>query len=165
MLRTQSDVADLTNSAATGRIIPFMPGYFSPGSIYRTLLGMRLTHTLSTNALYELRLQYMTNKHHVFQTKSRDITPKYEIIPGYKVNEAPFGYWGFDDTGLAGTHLGGWMNLGRDASINSTIYFAGDFTTQYNAHNQVKTGFEFYYNDFTFSVSLGITSKASPTIP
>ena len=148
LLTSQSEVADLTNSAATGRIIPFMPGYFSPGSIYRDMIGFKLTHTLDAKSLYEVRFQYMYNKNNVHQIETRDRTPRYEIVPGYFVDEAPYGYWGYGTSGPAGTHLGGWMNLGRDSTVNTTTYIATDYTTQFDANNQIKAGFEFYYNDF-----------------
>ncbi|MBT8294471.1 MAG: TonB-dependent receptor, partial [Eudoraea sp.] len=165
LISTQSEAANLTNSAATGRIIPFMPGYYSPGSIYRTMVGFKLTHTLNSKSLYEVRFQYMYNKHNVHQMETRDTTPRYEIIPGYSVDEAPLGYWGFGTSGVAGIHLGGWMNLGRDSTVNTTTYLAADYTTQFNAFNQIKAGFEFYYNDFdvkstTYSPSMSTWTRS-----
>jgi len=153
LLRSQSEIANLTNSSETGRIIPYMPGYYSPGSIYRAMAGMKLTHTINPKSYLELRLQYMRNKNNIFQTQMRDTTERYEIVPGYFVNEAPYGYWGYGVSGVGSTHLGGWMNLGRDASVNSTLYLATDYTMQYNAFNQIKTGFEYYYNDFDIKSS------------
>jgi outer membrane receptor protein involved in Fe transport len=165
MLKTQLQVANLTNSSPRGRIIPFMPGYFSPGSVFRNLIGFKLTHTLSTNSLYEIKFQYMHNKNNIHQMEGRDTTPRYEIVPGYFVDEAPYGYYGYGTGGPAGTPLGGWMNLGRDSTTNSTTYLAADYLTQFDANNQIKTGFEFYYNDYdikssTVSPSMGTWTRS-----
>jgi len=165
LLTSQSEVANLTNSANTGRIIPFMPDYYSPGSIFRSMLGFKFTHTLDSRSLYEVRFQYMYNKHNVHQAETRDKTPRHEIVSGFLVDEAPFGYWGQGTSGVAGTHLGGWMNLGRDSTINTTTYLAADYTNQINANNQFKVGFEYYYNDFdvkstTYSPSMSTWSRS-----
>lgn len=165
LLRTQSQVANLTNSANTGRIIPFMPDYFSPGSIYRNMIGFKLTHTLSSSSLYEVKFQYMHNRNNVHKAEDRNRTKKYQIVPGYFVDEAPFGYRGYGANGPAGTHLGGWMNLGRDSTINTTTYLGFDYSTQFDARNQIKAGFEFFYNDFdvkstTESPSMGTWTRS-----
>jgi outer membrane receptor protein involved in Fe transport len=165
LITSQSEVANLTNSANTGRMIPFMPGYYSPGSIYRSMLGFKLTHTLDAKSYYEVRFQYMYNKHNVHQLETRDTTPRHEIVPGYFVDEAPFGYWGYGTSGVAGTHLGGWMNLGRDSTVNTTTVLAADYTNQINANNQIKAGFEYYYNDFdikstTYSPSMSTWTRS-----
>ncbi len=44
--------------------------------------------------------------------------------------------------------MGGWMNLGRDKSVNSTTSFRVDITSQVNTRNQIKAGIHATYNDF-----------------
>jgi outer membrane receptor protein involved in Fe transport len=78
----------------------------------------------------------------------RDTTKKYEIVSGYYVDEAPYGYWGYGVTGIDGMRIGGWMNLGRDKSVNSTTSFRFDFTSQVNIRNQFQTGLHIVYNDY-----------------
>jgi outer membrane receptor protein involved in Fe transport len=148
LLRTQDEVADLTLSGNRGISIPFMPGYYSPGAIYHNIFGLKFTHTLSNKSLYEIRFQYKHTRHNVQQTESRDIDNKYEILPGYFVDEAPYGFSPDGTSGPGNVHLGGWMNLGRDSTVNSSTTLAFDLTTQLDSRNQVKTGLEFVYNDF-----------------
>jgi outer membrane receptor protein involved in Fe transport len=78
----------------------------------------------------------------------RDTTRQYEPIPGYYVDEAPYGYWGYGVSGIDGMILGGWMNLGRDKSLNSTFRFSLDLTSQLNLNNEIKAGIDVAYNDY-----------------
>ena len=165
VLRGQEEIANLTNSSNTGMSIPFMPDYFSPSSVYRTLVGLKFNHTLSNTTFYEASLQYKYAYNSTYKTPDRDLTARYEIVPGYFTDEAPYGYYGYGQTGVAGMHLGGWMNLGRDNSKNSTTTFAFNLNTQMDAHNFVKTGVEFVYNDFrinstTESPSMGTWTRS-----
>ncbi|MFQ6676639.1 MAG: outer membrane beta-barrel protein, partial [Fidelibacterota bacterium] len=88
-----------------------------------------------------------------YRMAQRDTTRKYEIVPGYTVDEAPFGYWGYGVTGIDGMRIGGWMNLGRDSSTVSTTILRFDFTRQMNLSNQVKTGFQVTLNDYNIKSS------------
>ncbi len=153
VLRGTEEVADLTNSSNTGMSIPYMPGYFSPTSIYRNIYDLKLTHTISSKTLYEIKLQYKKSKYNTFQTSLRDTTDRYEVVPGYFVDEAPYGYWGYGETGPAGIHLGGWMNLGRDDSRNATYTASIDLSSQINSNNQIKTGVEFVLNNYNINSS------------
>lgn len=153
VLRSTDEVADLTNSSNTGMSIPYMPGYFSPSTIYRNIYDLKLTHTLSSKTLYEFKFQYKRSKHNTFQTSLRDTTKRYEIVPGLFVDEAPYGYWGYGVTGPAGIHLGGWMNLGRDKSLNTTYTMRLDFSSQFNRNNQIKTGMEIVLNNYDINSS------------
>jgi outer membrane receptor protein involved in Fe transport len=165
VLRSQSEIADLTSSSNRGMSIPYMPGYFSPSSVYRNIVGIKLTHSLSPKTFYETSLQYKTNKYHTFQTQARDTSRIYEMVPGYFVDEAPYGYNLDGSTGLGGTHLGGWMNLGRDDSKNSTYTFRADVTSQISPKNQLKTGLEFVYNDYEIrSYTIGSLSTWNRTM-
>lgn len=148
LLRDQGEIANLTNSDNRGLMVPYMPGWYSPGAIYHQVYGAKLTHTLSPRSLYEVRLQYKYSRHNVRQIRERDTTKKYEIIPGYFVDEAPYGFSSDGTSGPGSVHLGGWMNLGRDSTQNATTILAFDYTSQINIRNQLKTGFEFVYNDF-----------------
>lgn len=160
LLRSQEQVADLTNSSNRGISIPYMPGYYSPGIIYHYIGNVKLLHTLSSRSFYEVRLQYKLSQHNVYKTKDRNTSPVYEIVPGYFVDEAPYGYMGDMLTGIGGMHLGGWMNLGRDSTENATYTFRVDYTKKLNIKNDLKTGIELVYNDYnvrsaTVSPALG----------
>ncbi len=146
LIRSQEEVANFASST-----ILYMPGYFSPGSIYRNMIGMKLTNAISPRTYYEVRVQYNSNRHNVYQIADRDTTRKYELWPGFYIDEAPEGYIGHNvpTQGLShGMGLGGWMNLGRDTTTNTTTSFNFDITSQVATNHQIKAGVHFAYNDF-----------------
>ena len=147
VVRFQSEVADLVTSSS-GNSILYMPGYFSPASIYRNMAGLKLTHILSPKTFYEISIQNSINRYNTFKLTDRDTRKKYEPVPGYLVDEAPYGYWGYGTTGIDGMSMGGWMNLGRDKSVNSTFSFRSDLTSQITSKNQLKAGIHVVYNDY-----------------
>jgi len=147
VLRTPYEIADLVNSSS-GNAILYTPGYFSPSSIYRTMVGVKWTHALSARSYYEMSLQQNINHYNTFQMTLRDTTKRYQPVGGYWVDEAPFGYWGYGVSGIDGMIMGGWMNLGRDKSVNTTTKIKADLTSQLNDIHEIKTGLEIIYNDY-----------------
>lgn len=158
VLRSQSEIADLLNSNA-GASVLYMPGYYSPTDIYRSMIGLKFTHVLNPKTFYEVKLNYKRNKYNTYKMKDRDLTLRYEPVDDYFVDEAPFGYNGSSVSGIDGMSMGGWMNLGRDKSDNSTFNFAFDITNQFNSQNQFKAGLNVVYNDFNID-----SGTESPTM-
>ncbi len=147
VLRYNSEVADLIESSS-GDAKLYMPGYYSPSNIYRTMTGFKWTHMLSAKTFYEINLQHNINRYKTYQMALRDTTKKYEPVPGIFTDEAPWGYWGYGVTGIDGMILGGWMNLGRDKSVIATTKLQANFTSQLDNVNQVKAGVEIVYDDY-----------------
>ena len=144
VLRGVSQIADLANDAE----VLYIPGYYTPTDIYRTMVGAKLTHALGPKSFYEANIQYNRSKYNSFQTTLRDTSRIYQPVPGYYADEAPFGYWGYSSSAIDGMSLGGWMNLGRDESELSTYTFKFDFVSQLNETNELKLGTKVVYNDF-----------------
>lgn len=147
VLNSTFSVADLTNSSS-GNAVLFMPGFYSPTDIYRSMIGIKLNHMLNTKMFYDFTFQYFNNQYDTFQLAERDTSKTNEIIPGYFSDEAPNGYWGYSVKGLDGMIMGGWMNLGRDQSTNSTAILKFDLTRQINLRHQVKAGFQIATNHY-----------------
>lgn len=156
VLRSTSGVAGLVNRENLN-----MPGYFSPSDIYRTSFGAKLTHVFSAATFYQFQIQHKINRYNTFELTGRDTSKTNEIFPGYFADEAPSGYWGNSVSGIDGMSLGGWMNLGRDKSVNSTTSFRFDFTSQLNSSNMVKAGFEIVYNNY--DINTGTYSPSMTT--
>ncbi len=159
VLNSDYEVADLVNKSS-GNSMLYMPGYFSPSSVYRSMFSAKFTHVLSPKTFYEINLKHNINRYNTFKLADRDTSAVYQPVPGYFVDEAPYGYWGYGSTGIDGMSLGGWMNLGRDNSVNKTTMLRFDYTSQVDNRNQVKTGFEFVYNDYNIK---SITESPSMT--
>jgi outer membrane receptor protein involved in Fe transport len=164
ILKSQSEIANLLNSSS-GASVLYMPGYYSPADKYHKYFGLNFTHAISQNLFYDLRLQYQVHKNNAYQTKGRDLSLQYEPVSGYFVDEAPYGYYGYSVSAIDGTSMGGWMNLGRDRTVNSTYSLFFDLTSQLNPKNQLKTGFSLIYDDFdiestTESPSMGTWTRS-----
>jgi outer membrane receptor protein involved in Fe transport len=147
VLRDQHEIANLLN-AQDGASVLYMPGYYSPSTIYRAVVGAKLTHVLSSNTFYEVVVQYNSNRYNTFQTAARDTSKTIELFPGFFVDEAPFGYDPAGAAAIDGTSMGGWMNLGRDRTHNTTTSLRADLTSQVHMNHQIKTGLHFTYNDY-----------------
>jgi outer membrane receptor protein involved in Fe transport len=161
VLHSTYEIANLANSSS----VLYMPGYYSPSSIYRTFASAKITHVISSKTFYEVKVQHKINRYKTFQMETRDTSKIYEPVPGYKVDEAPYGYWGYSSSSIDGMIMGGWMNLGRDKSVNSTTSIKLDYLSQISFLNQVKAGIEFTFNDYdinsgTYSPSMNTWTRS-----
>lgn len=145
VLRSDYGIANLASGAAL-----FVPGYYSPSSIYRSIYGVKLNHMLSSQTFYEVIIQTMKNRYHTFKMADRDTTKNNEIVEDFYVDEAPYGYWGGVGVNAFGDkiRIGGWMNLGRDQSEITTSSARFDITSQVNNNNQFRSGFEIVLNNY-----------------
>ena len=143
---------ELANAVSSGPEILFVKGYYSPGSIYRNSVELKLNHSLSSKTYYDVLIQRKVSRNKVYQIDERDTTRSYSPIPGqpdYRVDEAPEGYWGYSVDAIGdGMRIGGWMNLGRDRTVNSTYTIKSDFVSQINNSNKLKSGIELIINDY-----------------
>jgi outer membrane receptor protein involved in Fe transport len=147
VLKTTYDVANLINSSS-GNAMLFMPGYFSPTNIYRRMYGLKVNHMIRDNLFYEFVVQVLRNEYDTYKLADRDTTKNKELFPSYFVDEAPYGYWGYSETGIDGMIMGGWMNLGRDQSVNTTTLMRFDITDQVNVRHQIKAGIHYTLNQY-----------------
>lgn len=147
VLSDNTEVADLL-STSEGSSNLYVPGYYSPSAIYRNMLGLKFTHMLNQSTFYEISLQNSINRYRTSQTSLRDTSKVYEVIPGYKVDEAPYGYWGYSTGSIEGMRTGGWMNLGRDQSNITTFKTSFDITSQVDQRNQIKAGLNLAINNY-----------------
>jgi outer membrane receptor protein involved in Fe transport len=144
VLRTDYEIA-----AAACTELLYMKGWYSPADIYHSNIGAKINHIISSKVFYELGIQYTLNTYDTYQIEERDTTKKYQILPDYFVDEAPYGYWGYGVTSIGdNARLGGWMNLGRDESSISTTQIKFDFVSQIIPTNEVKTGTHLVFNNY-----------------
>ena len=147
-LKSDFGVANrVTGNLATS--VLYEPGYYNPISIDRSLWGVSLSHMLSDRTFHELYIQTMFNQYGAGRTADRDTSRIYEIVPGYYVDEAPYGYLGADlNSFVDGMSIGGWMGFANDKSTVRTFNLKWDITSQVNPANQLKAGVQLTYNDF-----------------
>jgi outer membrane receptor protein involved in Fe transport len=165
LMRSQSEIADLLSST-DGMNVLYMPDRYSPSAVYRYTIGATLTHMLGPTTLYEVSVQRNQSRYSTVQSPLRDTSKVFQPVPGYYVDQAPYGYWGYSTGAIDGVmSTGGWMNLGRDQSVNSTTSLRADLTTQIGQNNQVKTGFQLAYDDLdinsgTYSPSMSTWTRS-----
>ncbi len=165
LMKSQAEVADLLSST-DGMNALYMPDRYSPSSVYRYTLGATLTHMLSSLTFYEVSLQRNQSRYSTFQEPTRDTSKVFQPLPGYYVDESPNGYWGYSTGSIDGVmSMGGWMNLGRDQTVNSTTSVRAALTSQLDRDNQVKVGFQFTYDDLninsgTYSPSMSTWTRS-----
>lgn len=165
LMRSQSEIADLLSSS-DGMNVLYMPDRYSPSSVYRNTFGATLTHMLSPSTFYEFVAQRNQSIYNTYQAPLRDTSKNFEPVTGIHVDEAPYGYWGYSTGAIDGVmSTGGWMNLGRDQSVNSTLSIRFSLTSQIDKYNQVKAGFQYTYDDLdinsgTYSPSMSTWTRS-----
>ncbi|MBO8130873.1 MAG: TonB-dependent receptor [Candidatus Marinimicrobia bacterium] len=121
---------------------------WSRANIGHRSFSMKLTQQLSPRTYYEISVDHFYREYDTNPTSLRDTTKKHEILPGYWVDEYPFGYWPYEIVGVTPEIKDGIQaSLARDFSKVKATTIKGDFTSQINFNNLMKFGFEFVYND------------------
>jgi len=146
-LRTPLDIAKVTAEQRAGRI--FSDAWYSDGRVRHLGMALKLTHTLNAKTFYEAKLEHIMRRYLTGPMPPRDLTKKYEIVPGYYTDEAPFGFSPVPSGGIGGAinFFGGHTGEARDSSKISATTFRFDITSQVNFTNLVKAGLEIVYND------------------
>lgn len=140
----------------------FMPDYYCPTDISTTMYSLKLTHVLSPATFYDAFLEFSETKYKTGPGEVRDTATKYQIFPGYKVDEQPYGW----DTGLSSGLGGSYFYISgfgdsRDSSKTYTVKGRIDLTNQFNRFNQVKTGLEMIY--YGYNMNYGEDMIALPS--
>lgn len=121
---------------------------WSEANLAHRSLSAKLTHALNSKTYYEISLDNFQRKYNTQPTALRDTTKSVEVLPGYWVDEYPFGYWPYDVVGITPEIKDGLQaSLARDNSKVRATTLKADLSSQVNFSNLVKTGVEFVYND------------------
>jgi outer membrane receptor protein involved in Fe transport len=139
----------------------FIDSYYSLADVANGSLAALFTHVLSPTAYYEIRLEHVYRTYETGPIAGRDTTRRYEIFPGYFVDESPFGFDPILHSGIgSGMWMGGHTSTTRDNSKISSTTFKGDFNTQIDDHNLIKAGLELVYSDL--ALDYGYVSQQFP---
>ncbi len=135
--------------------------YWSPTSRFTHTISAKLTHVLNPSTFYDVQLRRTGSKYWTNTGRWRDKTKRYEIFPGYFVDEGPDG---FDPDPVKSVEgritMGGAVQTSRDFSEITTYSLKGDLVSQIDHHNQIKTGFEFLYD--TYDMQFGMENFFLP---
>jgi len=144
-LETPLEIAAVTNEQRASRI--FCNAWYSQAEIHHFTLAAKLTNFINASTYYELSLEHVNRGYLAGPIAPRDKTKKYEIFPGYYVDEAPYGYDPAPLSDLSGMFFGGHNATARDSTKVNSYVLKGDLTAQLTKEHLIKTGIEFsYYN-------------------
>ncbi len=145
-IRTPSQIVNQLRMNSSRKSFIFSDAYWSLADVDHLGLSTKLTHVLSPKTFYDLNLEFFQRGYNTRPTYSRDDTDLYELFPGYFVNQGPFGYGQNLGAGI-GDGVGFSNSTARDKTKTSSLALKMDLTSQVNFNNQIKTGFEFIYNN------------------
>lgn len=129
----------------------FGTGMFSISDIGHRNIAAKFTHTLNQKTFYEVSLEHFYRSYFTRPPARRNPENIEEIVPGYWVNEAPFGYDVFSEPSeVTGMIFGQFTCKRRDNTKVSATTLKADVTSQVNFNNLVKAGVELIYNDLNF---------------
>lgn len=144
-MRTPFQIAEITNEQRPSRI--FTNSWYSAAEIGHFTLAGKLTSFINNTTYYEISFEHVNRNYQTGPIARRDLNTKYEVVPGYFVDEAPFGFDIAPNTGLTGMFYGGHSSTIRDSSKLNSYVFKADLITQLTKEHLIKGGIEFSYYD------------------
>jgi len=148
-MRSPFQIAEITNEQRPSRI--FTDSWYSQAVVDHLTLAGKLTSFLNPTTYYEISFENVNQKYKTGPNAYRDLTTKYEVVPGYFVDEAPFGWDSIPDAGITSMFFGGHSATSRDSSRISSFILKGDLESQINKEHLFKTGIEFSYYDLNLN--------------
>lgn len=119
---------------------------YSKANISHNSISGKFTHTLSPKSYYEVTAEHFIRNYDTGPIAKRDTTKDTEVLPGYRVDEYPFGYWPQETVGVA-VYGGVQASRARDFSTTQSTRLTADYSNQINFNNLLKTGVEVVLND------------------
>ncbi|HMN48929.1 MAG TPA: TonB-dependent receptor [Ignavibacteriaceae bacterium] len=138
----------------------FSYDYWAPSQITTDMEGFKFTHVLSPKTFYEITGSRVATDYKTAPGRYRDTQTLY-YFGGVGYNEAPFGNFSGTGGGIGSAmNLGlGWSNS-RDSSKLAVYTLKGNYASQVDKYNYVKSGFEFIYTDNNVNYAL-----VEPSLP
>jgi len=162
LMQSTYDIASALNQA--GFTVPwriYTDIYWCPTSQYFHSFAAKLTHVLNPTTYYELQVKRVGRKYFTMPGRSRNKEKKYEIFPGYFVDEAP---QGFEEQPIFGIGdylgMGGAVSTSRDYSRVVAYTVKADLVSQVTRNHEINAGLQFVYDDF--NISFGMVNKFLP---
>jgi outer membrane receptor protein involved in Fe transport len=119
-------------------------GWYSAAAVGNLSLAAKLTNVISSATFYEVSVEYLNRKYEAGPIAARDTSRIYEVVPGYFVDEAPYGFSATSENSpISGMFLGGHSGELQDSSVVNSYRAKLDMTSQINKSNLVKFGVEF----------------------
>jgi outer membrane receptor protein involved in Fe transport len=125
----------------------FNTGWFSLNDVKYQTYSAKLTHSFSPKTYYEASVEHLRRTYWGRATDPVDTTRNVEVVPGYFLSEAPFGYDPeMGSKAINSMGMGGHSSRFTDDTEIGVTKLRADFTSQVNKQHMVKTGLEFEIN-------------------
>jgi len=138
----------------------FLDSYYSLAKLQNYSFSTQFTYIVNSTSFLETRLEHIYRSYFTEPTRTRSAQKSFEIAPGLFADESPFGWSPQPDVGVDGMLLGGHTSTARDNTKISATTLKANYTVQLNAHNEIRTGLEFVYNDL--NIDYGIVNLVFP---
>ena len=132
-----------------GRGIYFVHGQ-TPMDINQSYMGVAFDHVLSPRTFYNIRFSRLRVKDNMYGARVFRDTTRIRKFGSMWVDEQPWGWYpisGYQYALADQMVIGGVGGGQRDFTKTTTYNVKFDLTSQITKHNQIKTGFEFNYDD------------------
>ncbi|MFH1196217.1 MAG: carboxypeptidase-like regulatory domain-containing protein [bacterium] len=144
-IRTPYQIAEVTNEQRPSRI--FCDSWYSQAEVNHFTLSGKYTSFINSSTYYEVSFEHVGRQYETGPIAQRNLTKNYEVVPGYFVDEAPFGFDPSPTTGLTGMFYGGHSSTIRDSSKLNSYLLKGDLVSQVTKEHMIKGGVEVSYYD------------------
>lgn len=144
-MRTPFTIAEITNEQRPSRI--FADGWYSEAEVEHLAFSGKLTQFLSQNTFYDVSFEAVNRDYLTGPIEQRDENTLFEIVPGFFMDESPFGFDSDPNSGLTGMFFGGHSSTIRDSSKLKSYAFKLDLTSQVTKEHLFKAGIDFSYYD------------------
>lgn len=148
---------DILNSSLTGNNFSYAwwPTVLTPFNVYTSMIGVSFDHMINRNTFYAVRVSLVNIKNSNLGWGSdayRDTTSfvNTALFGAIRMDQHPWGFWIGDGTSLKSQDGAIYAAQGggaRDYGQVHTLNVKFDLTSQLDRYNQIKTGFDFTYDD------------------
>ena len=146
IFRSPESIASVMHTVSYIDARIFSTDYWAPSTIDYSSFGGKFTHILDPTTFYEVTFSTFTSEYSTNPGRFRDSSTLYDIGGVFK-DEAPFGFADYPSTGINGLRMGVGFSNSRDSSVVTSYTLKGDFQSQIDKYNNVKTGIEIIYTD------------------
>lgn len=146
------DSPALFGTGTSGYFIEWWPAALVHFDIYTSMVGLTFDHVLSPKTFYNVRISNVKvqNRAGAWPAEAWRDTTTIRYFGSTPVDERPYGFWigtgqpiAQQDGSFYNAIGGGHRDFGKVNSLNVKF----DLTSQVNRYNQIKTGFDFTYDD------------------
>ena len=157
-LRTPLSIAQQLSDHRASRI--YTESWYSPAEVSHIALSGKLTDFITQSTFYEVSFEHINRKYETGPLGKRDPSKIYEVIPGYFVDEAPYGWSSSATAGIGDPDMffGGHSAQMRDSSKTNSYTLKFDLSSQFTNEHLFKLGVEFAY--FDLNLNYGKVSPA-----